>query len=223
MWIDAICINQSSVAERGFQVKLMRDIYQQADGVVIWLGPKKPKTGLAFELLRSLEPSGIGDSLFGTQPMTGREHQLQNEVIDKIRRLVISHPEKMECIQIFFSDVITRDWWRRVWILQEAALAQSLVVKCGDQELDWDHFCSVAYDIGLAFQFLGNVMEAEARNKCSSGLERVHSIQSLRSMTSAGSQLPVSDVVVFSRMCRATEPKDMIVRYSLMRSVSLAG
>jgi hypothetical protein len=136
MWIDAICINQSSVAERELQVKLMRDIYQQADGVVIWLGPKKPKTGLAFELLRSLEPSGIGDSLFGTQPMTGREHQLQNEVIDKIRRLVISHPEKMECIQIFFSDVITRDWWRRVWILQEAALAQSLVVKCGDQELD---------------------------------------------------------------------------------------
>jgi Heterokaryon incompatibility protein (HET) len=136
MWIDAICINQSSVAERGFQVKLMRDIYRQADGVVIWLGPKKPKTGLAFELLRSLEPSGIGNLLFGTQPMTGREHQLQNEVIDKIRRLVISHPEKMECIQIFFPDVITRDWWRRVWILQEAALAQSLVVKCGDQELD---------------------------------------------------------------------------------------
>jgi hypothetical protein len=135
MWIDAICINQSSVAERELQVKLMRDIYQQADGVVIWLGPKKPKTGLAFELLRSLEPSGIGDSLFGTQPMTGREHQLQNEVIDKIRRLVISHPEKMECIQIFFSDVIPATGGAE-WILQEAALAQSLVVKCGDQELD---------------------------------------------------------------------------------------
>jgi hypothetical protein len=111
--------------------------------------------------------------------MTSREPQLQNEVIEKIRRLVISHPEKMECVQIFFSDVLTRDWWHRGWILQEAALAQSLVVKCGDQKLDWGHFWGVAYDIGLAFQFLGNLMEAEARNKRSSDLER--------SMTSGGS------------------------------------
>jgi hypothetical protein len=219
MWIDAICINQSSVAEQESQIKLMRDIYQQADGVVIWLGPSKPETGLAFELLRSLEPSGTGDLLFGTQPMTGREPQLQNEAIDIIRRLVISNPEKMECVQIFFSDVLTRDWWRRVWILQEAALARSLVVKCGDQELEWDHFWGVAYDIGLAFQFLGNLMQAEARNKRSSDLERVHSIQSLRSMISGGYQLPVSDLVVFSRMRRATSAKDMIVRNSLMRSV----
>jgi hypothetical protein len=60
MWIDAICINQSNVAERELQVGLMRDIYQQADGVVIWLGPRKPKTEFAFEFLRSWAPSAIG-------------------------------------------------------------------------------------------------------------------------------------------------------------------
>ena len=36
-WIDAICINQDDVQERGFQVGLMKQIYQQAREVVVWL------------------------------------------------------------------------------------------------------------------------------------------------------------------------------------------
>jgi hypothetical protein len=152
--------------------------------------------------------------------MTGRDPRLQNEAIDNIRRKVISHPENMECVQILCTDVLTRDWWRRLWTLQEAALARSLMVKWGDQELDWDHFWGVAYDIGLAFQFLSNLMEAEARNRRSSDLERVHNIQSLRSMISGWYQLPVSDLVVFSRMRRATNAKGMIVRNFLIRSVT---
>jgi hypothetical protein len=53
IWIDAICIKQSSGAEKESQIKLMKDIYQQVGRVVVWLGPSKPETGLAFELLRS--------------------------------------------------------------------------------------------------------------------------------------------------------------------------
>ena len=36
-WIDAICINQDDIQERGSQVRLMRQIYQQAKEVVVWL------------------------------------------------------------------------------------------------------------------------------------------------------------------------------------------
>jgi len=81
MWIDAICINQSNVAERELQVGLMRDIYQQADGVVIWLGLRKPKTELAFEFLRSWAPSAIGTRFRNTAhdqqrtPATERSHR----------------------------------------------------------------------------------------------------------------------------------------------------
>lgn len=38
-WIDAVCIDQSNVAERNEQVKIMREIYAQAVRVVVWLGP----------------------------------------------------------------------------------------------------------------------------------------------------------------------------------------
>jgi hypothetical protein len=38
-WIDALCINQRNVYERGQQVSLMRDIYMVAEDVLAWLGP----------------------------------------------------------------------------------------------------------------------------------------------------------------------------------------
>lgn len=38
IWVDAVCIDQGNDAERGYQVALMRDVYSQADEVLIWLG-----------------------------------------------------------------------------------------------------------------------------------------------------------------------------------------
>lgn len=47
MWIDAICINQSDVAERTAQVALMSRIYSTAKSVVVWLGPEDTSTQMA--------------------------------------------------------------------------------------------------------------------------------------------------------------------------------
>ncbi|KAK6849495.1 hypothetical protein PG995_013328 [Apiospora arundinis] len=38
MWIDAICINQDDLEERGSQVMLMKQVYSKAREVLIWLG-----------------------------------------------------------------------------------------------------------------------------------------------------------------------------------------
>jgi hypothetical protein len=38
IWVDALCINQSDNEEKGWQVELMREIYQRATFVSIWLG-----------------------------------------------------------------------------------------------------------------------------------------------------------------------------------------
>jgi hypothetical protein len=40
LWIDAICINQSDLREKGHQVALMGQIYRDAQRVVVWLGLK---------------------------------------------------------------------------------------------------------------------------------------------------------------------------------------
>ena len=38
LWIDAVCIDQSNVAERGNQVSMMAAIYQNASDLLIWFG-----------------------------------------------------------------------------------------------------------------------------------------------------------------------------------------
>jgi hypothetical protein len=49
LWVDAICIDQSSNAERGHQVELMGEIYKFANNVIIWLGEQQPGTRRAFQ------------------------------------------------------------------------------------------------------------------------------------------------------------------------------
>lgn len=55
IWIDAICINQSSLEERSAQVRLMTEIYRAARTVVVWLGEgEQRETQYAVELLKQI-------------------------------------------------------------------------------------------------------------------------------------------------------------------------
>ncbi|RYC60279.1 hypothetical protein CHU98_g5932 [Xylaria longipes] len=54
LWIDALCIDQSSVVERNQQVAFMRDIYRSASRTVIWLGDSIKPTAVAFRALEEL-------------------------------------------------------------------------------------------------------------------------------------------------------------------------
>ncbi|THV45125.1 hypothetical protein BGAL_0527g00020 [Botrytis galanthina] len=44
LWVDAVCINQEDIPERGMQVQQMRRIYKNAKDVLIWLGPPELPT-----------------------------------------------------------------------------------------------------------------------------------------------------------------------------------
>jgi len=52
LWADAICINQKDVPERGYQVTIMRHIYERADETIVWLGETADDSKLAFLLIR---------------------------------------------------------------------------------------------------------------------------------------------------------------------------
>ncbi|KAH7384641.1 heterokaryon incompatibility protein-domain-containing protein [Pyrenochaeta sp. MPI-SDFR-AT-0127] len=52
LWVDAVCINQADIDERGHQVSQMRDIYTGADSVIVWLGLAQGSEELAFVLTR---------------------------------------------------------------------------------------------------------------------------------------------------------------------------
>ena len=70
LWVDAICIDQNNLEERGQQVGRMRDIYASAWHVVIWLGADADDSSLAMTAIRyfsaRMGTEGPSDELYRT-------------------------------------------------------------------------------------------------------------------------------------------------------------
>ncbi|KAF2452177.1 hypothetical protein P171DRAFT_493874 [Karstenula rhodostoma CBS 690.94] len=55
LWIDAICINRHDDSEVSHQIRLMGDIYQRSQDVIVYLGPETPEYKLVLEYMHQLE------------------------------------------------------------------------------------------------------------------------------------------------------------------------
>jgi len=111
-WIDAICIHQANVGERNHQVQLMKTIYSSAEDVLSWLGPAANESDLVVANIRSWF---LADSLFLKQD----DHKF------------VDNGSTRKAINAFFN----RDYWKRVWIVQEYRLARKNLVMCGQSAI----------------------------------------------------------------------------------------
>lgn len=111
IWIDAICIDQSNEAELNNQVSIMGDIYGSALCVVNWLGPEGVNTARGMKALRFL----FGDEDL-TVPWLGHKSKLWRAGL---------------------NDILERDYWKRIWVVQENALASRVTLQVGSEVLKW--------------------------------------------------------------------------------------
>jgi hypothetical protein len=143
LWIDALCINQEDLDERSKQVPMMKDIYQKAAIVLIWIGPSIPETkqacqycvqdlakaydslapqfhsnGARFGMLRN--PSNI---LGGEDLAASTQEPFWDGVIDLLSR---------------------RTYFERLWIVQEIVMPTHAIVNCGEFRMAWEHFHKAA-------------------------------------------------------------------------------
>lgn len=96
----------------------MAAIYQEAQRVAVWLGPKFEGSDKVICFLKSLySAQQAGDDAFMelASPMTRNK--------------------KYE-LQAFFY----RSYWTRVWIIQEVAVGSQVSILCGDNVLEWEKF-----------------------------------------------------------------------------------
>ncbi|KAH6702821.1 heterokaryon incompatibility protein-domain-containing protein [Leptodontidium sp. MPI-SDFR-AT-0119] len=117
LWVDALCINQMDSEERSHQVNQMRSIYQSASTVLAWLGPHRDHSEIGLNLIEELAQPLLQKTPGQTIPVG----ELDLNAIGPVRNLLY------------------RPYWRRVWILQEVAVAaRDPLIGCGCSWLSWN-------------------------------------------------------------------------------------
>ena len=135
LWIDAICVDQSNIPERGHQVIRMADIYPQASRVVVWVGPERHDSAFVIRELVALGSTVEvhWDGPIQIKPLSGRDHdQWLNEPLP-----VMKDFKSHKSLWYFLN----RPWFTRLWIWQEIRLAKkNAELLCGRESMSWDTF-----------------------------------------------------------------------------------
>lgn len=118
VWVDALCINQKDNEERTKQIEMMTDIYRKAESVAIWLGPEADDSDAALRLLKGLNTDEAA-----------RKH-LSTTITSGSASLGL-----LSLVALF-----EREYWDRLWVVQEVFNARSKAVYCGSTKISWDVF-----------------------------------------------------------------------------------
>jgi hypothetical protein len=139
LWIDAICINQTDLSEKSWQVSMMTDIYKNASRVVAYLdipGGFENQTGDIIP--RLVQAKQIVDAS-SYREISWDDFDLHKE-LQKMTRPPSNRDVETASLYIFENP-----WFRRVWIIQEISLAQDALIICEGWELPWKSLSS-AYE-----------------------------------------------------------------------------
>lgn len=122
LWIDAICIDQSNLAERSEQVQLMKQIYDSAISLVVWLGGGTTASTEGCRLLDYVNEQA--------------SHTLSEPFFD-LKLFRNCTEESFDAL----ASLLSRNWFSRVWIIQEVLSGKHrAMVYCGKTGRTWSHF-----------------------------------------------------------------------------------
>ena len=161
LWIDQICINQAQDAyEKEPQVGLMRQIYPNAERILAWLGPANDTSD---ELMDNWEQVGLRaqehDIGFPDDAETFRDAWIHAKtamlsaiMAAQMVALGLHPPDAVNTLPLValcrdawprfrgrkeeIKQFFELEWFRRIWIVQEVALAKKVILRRGDKQLD---------------------------------------------------------------------------------------
>jgi hypothetical protein len=124
LWADSVCINQDDKTEQGHQVGIMRKIYGLAKKTLIYIDPDNGCGEGAASLLAHMNII-IENQL--------KEFDSWDQIPDLHRDDPIAHDPRWKSMRA----LIERPWFRRVWVVQEAAISSDARILCGSAEIKW--------------------------------------------------------------------------------------
>ncbi|KAH7324421.1 heterokaryon incompatibility protein-domain-containing protein [Stachybotrys elegans] len=168
IWVDNICINQASTAERNHQVTLMRTIYSKCTQDLLWIGPLDncpgPKNKTQSE--RDIE---VWEGMKLLSNMVQRDQQTLQTMQaryqekrsnwgsyidhrdDAPERALLSYKEQDNLYAFLKQPVV----WHRLWVMQEISIAPKVLLVFGPHTLEWDVVSNFLGDEPYADAFHG--------------------------------------------------------------------
>lgn len=210
LWVDALCIDQPHIEERNHQVQQMRQIYESAAQTVVYLGGQTGgNTG--YSAWNFLERN----STWALNRYGERDYTLPALVEDQVDFRGELHD--------VYLDVLTRDWFSRVWVFQEVVVSKEVVIQCGPRGVAWDDFCKLVilekrahdrYGISLQQQDLSDNLRRiwQARVAFHLSKDQVHHLPDwyIQTLSSDDATTDVLDMLVRARHLLASDPRDKI-------------
>ncbi|KAK8106967.1 HET-domain-containing protein [Apiospora kogelbergensis] len=134
LWADALCINQSDLDERSQQVRIMHLIYQSCRRCVIWLGlpDDEGDSDAALDLVQLLAEL-VCEKV--DVPMEGLENHLKATGRELLQATEIGYSERLPPMDspkwVSLFHFLCREWFTRIWVIQEAFFSSDLLFYCG--------------------------------------------------------------------------------------------
>ncbi|KAK0292106.1 hypothetical protein LTR91_000100 [Friedmanniomyces endolithicus] len=201
-WIDVLCLNQADILEKSAQVRLMGSIFELASEALVYVGPEIESTALAMEFWERLRV------IFAELPQVDADGQI----------LYLSHEESLRYTGATWASPeweaiqkhLTRPWFRRLWVMQEAVLPHSVIYI-------WGRFALTAHDMRL-FPYWDmrsslSMMLYQHDSSCWFSAKRIAEIAFLRSNRTQANKHWIGvlhNLVWWCDGAHATDPRDRI-------------
>jgi Heterokaryon incompatibility protein (HET) len=218
-WIDAICIDQTNMSERGQQVDMMAQIYGNAQEVIVWLGRSSTFTNKAASFLASLPSYTLGNHYLPDadhkEVLSQSSHRetMLKDPSDTIRRY------RTKWLALLL--ILHRRWFNRVWVLQEAMLAKEISFHLGKYVISEDILINglqwfehlVSRQKMSPFPWLSNPLVHSMIRPLQNSL---YTLQ-MRTRFREGERWQLEDYLHAARGREATNPRDLaFARFSLV-------
>jgi Heterokaryon incompatibility protein (HET) len=133
LWADQICIKQEGEGckqDKNVQLRQMDDVYTKSRRVLVWLGDPPP----------DLDPHDVANCMENLMEMAEKMSRLAKEAGPSfdLNAEKMGLPRDDHAVYKVISDIVRKDWYRRLWTLQEAVLAKEMVFHYGAYTLNWD-------------------------------------------------------------------------------------
>jgi len=195
LWVDAICINQQDTDEKSVQVRRMKEIYEKAKEIIVWLGPESDDSRYAMNAINSIDRRWAKRT---SQPVM--ERFLAAPKLDKRALWAI-------------NQLLCRPWWRRVWIIQEATCDSATYIKCGNDQIE---FIAVVATVNFITQHtLERALRKDFNSPDITPFHRVIALDKLKLNRSRSEYcMNFLSLLEDSRMCDASDPRDKVFALS---------